>query len=88
MGMEEDTAELVIEEFATLDGEECVVVYDMGDWTKTLCYGPFVNDEEARTFIACGPHGLEEYEILARIMPLYPPHALSEARNCLLEIGT
>jgi hypothetical protein len=62
------------DEFATFEDEECCVVFAVPNGDGVLVYGPFTDDEEARTFVACGPHGLED--TLATIQPLYPPHAI------------
>jgi hypothetical protein len=74
MTIEDDIKELVDEEFATFEDEECCVVFARPAGGGVLVYGPFVDDEEARTFVACGPHGLEG--VLSTVQPLYPPHAL------------
>jgi hypothetical protein len=74
MTMEDDIKDLVDEEFTTFEDEECCVVFTLTQTSGVLVYGPFKDDEEARTFVACGPHGLEG--VLATVQPLYPPHAL------------
>jgi hypothetical protein len=60
---------------ATFEEESAVVCFNLGEDGVSV-YGPFVDDEEARTFIACGPHGMEEYLSYATVEVLYPPHAL------------
>jgi hypothetical protein len=55
--------------------EQYCVVFAVPNGDGVLVYGPFEDDEEARTFVACGPHGLE-VDTLATIQPLYPPHAI------------
>jgi hypothetical protein len=78
MDMQDDIKVLVNEEFATFEDEECVVLFDVGiegvDESAVMVYGPFVDEEEAQTFVACGPHGLEDRN--SKIQALYPPHAL------------
>lgn len=54
------------------EDELCVVLFDIDD--GVLVYGTFNDEEEARTFIACGPHGMEDHD--AVVQPLYAPHAL------------
>ncbi len=58
--------------------EQYVVVFDElyhdTEPNGRRVFGPFTDEEEASTFIACGPHGLEEFVEFASVVSLNAPH--------------
>ena len=60
------------------DNDTCVVVFDElyhdMEPSGRRVFGPFKDGEEATTFIACGPHGLEDFVEYASYELLRPPH--------------